>query len=110
LYTASLSSIFSVLAHYKVKASIIQSSAISFSLCIDYNEAIFKEMVKDFQGEYEVLYNTDVELITIRHYTKEIIDKLVGEKTVFVEQRSRLTAKIMLFHTSQTAEKLLKLV
>ena len=49
----------------------------------------------ELQDEYEVLYNTDVELITIRHYTKEIVDKLVGEKLVFVEQRNRLTARFV---------------
>jgi len=91
-----LSSIFSLLAHYKVKVSIIQSSAISFSLCIDHNEAIFNEMIKELQVEYEVLYNTDVELITIRHYTKDIIDELIGKKNVFVEQRSRLTARFVI--------------
>jgi aspartate kinase len=36
-----------------------------------------------------------VELISIRHHTKEIIDKLVGEKIVFVEQRNRLTARFV---------------
>ena len=38
---------------------------------------------------------SDVELITIRHYTKEIVDKLIGERTVFVEQRNRLTARFV---------------
>jgi aspartate kinase len=75
--------------------SLIQTSAISFSLCIDHNPAIFKNLVTELQDEYEVLYNTDVELITIRHYTKEIVDKLVGEKLVFVEQRNRLTARFV---------------
>ena len=69
--------------------------AISFSLCIDHNPAIFNNLVTELQDEYEVLYNTDVELITIRHYTKEIVDKLVGEKLVFVEQRNRLTARFV---------------
>ena len=52
-------------------------------------------MVEELHDEYEVLYNTDVELITIRHYTKEIVDKLIGERTVFVEQRNRLTARFV---------------
>lgn len=91
-----LSKIFAILASYRTKVSLIQTSAISFSLCIDYNPAIFKNLVAEFQDEYEVLYNTDVELITIRHYTKEIVDKLVGEKLVFVEQRNRLTARFVI--------------
>jgi len=90
-----LSSIFSLLAHYKVKVSIIQSSAISFSLCIDYNVAIFPSMIKEFQDEYEVKYNTDVELITIRHYSAEIIDKLINRKDVVLEQRERVTARFV---------------
>ncbi len=90
-----LSKIFAILASYRIKVSLIQTSAISFSLCIDYNPAIFKNLVAELQDEYEVLYNTDVELITIRHYTNAIVEKLVGEKLVFVEQRNRLTARFV---------------
>jgi len=90
-----LSKIFAILASYRLKVSLVQTSAISFSLCIDHNSAIFKNLITELQDEYEVLYNTDVELITIRHYTKEIVDKLVGEKLVFVEQRNRLTARFV---------------
>lgn len=90
-----LSKIFAVLASYRLKSSLVQTSAISFSLCVDYNEVNFSKMVEELHDEYEVLYNTDVELITIRHYTKEIVDKLIGERTVFVEQRNRLTARFV---------------
>lgn len=90
-----LSKIFGVLASYKLKLSLVQTAAISFSLCVDYNPVSFKHMVAELQDEYEVLYNTDVELITIRHYTRDIIDRLVGERTVFVEQRNRLTARFV---------------
>lgn len=90
-----LSKIFGVLASYKLKLSLIQTAAISFSLCVDYDAANFQTMVAELQEEYEVLYNTDVELITIRHYTREIVDRLVGERTVFVEQRNRLTARFV---------------
>lgn len=90
-----LSKIFGVLASYKLKLSLIQTAAISFSLCVDYDEANFQTMVAELQEEYEVLYNTDVELITIRHYTQQIVDELVGKRTVFVEQRNRLTARFV---------------
>lgn len=91
-----LSKIFGVLASYRLKSSLVQTSAISFSLCVDYNEVNFQKMIDELRDEYEVLYNTDVELITIRHYTKEIVDKLVGEKKVYVEQRNRLTARFII--------------
>ena len=91
-----LSKIFGVLASYRMKSSLIQTSAISFSLCIDYNEMHFQKMIEELKDEYEVLYNTDVELLSIRHYTKEIVDQLIGERLVFVEQRNRLTARFVI--------------
>ena len=65
------------------------------SFCLKYNEINFQRMIDELKDEYEVLYNTDVELITIRHYTKEIVDKLIGERLVFVEQRNRVTARFV---------------
>ena len=91
-----LSKIFGVLASYRMKSSLIQTSAISFSLCIDFNEMHFYKMIEELKDEYAVLYNTDVELLTTRHYTKEIVDHLVGHKMVFVEQRNRLTARFVI--------------
>ncbi len=90
-----LSAIFLILAAYKVKASLMQTSAISFSFCIDYNTANFNAMVKELQESYEVLYNTDVELITIRHYTDDILNNIFAKQTVFVEQRSRQTVRFV---------------
>lgn len=90
-----LSKIFGILASYRLKSSLVQTAAISFSLCVDYNEVNFQKMISELYDEYEVLYNTDVELITIRHYTRDIVDKLVGERLVFVEQRNRLTARFV---------------
>lgn len=90
-----LSRIFGVLASYRLKLSLVQTSAISFSLCVDYNEVSFQKMIDELKDEYEVLYNTDVELITIRHYTPAIVDSLIGRRMVYVEQRNRLTARFV---------------
>lgn len=90
-----LSSIFAALAKYRLKLNLMQNSAISFSFCIDNNDAIFEDFIQKLQDEYEVLYNKDVRLLTIRHYTEEIIGQLVGEQETLVEQRSRLTARFV---------------
>ena len=85
-----LSRIFGALAKYRLKLTLMQNSAISFSFCIDNNEAIFNSFIHELKDEYEVLYNKNVRLITIRHYTEEIIHKLIGDTPTLVEQRSRL--------------------
>lgn len=90
-----LSQIFGILAKYRLRLNLIQTSAISFSFCIDLNESIFDRFINEFHENYEVLYNKNVRLLTIRHYTDEIIAQLTAHRNILVEQRSRLTARFV---------------
>lgn len=90
-----LSRIFSILAKYRLKLNLMQNSAISFSFCIDYVEAVLEDFIHELQDEYELLYNKDVRLITVRHYNDDIIRRLTQDKVILVEQKSRLTARFV---------------
>ena len=97
-----LSHIFAVLAQYKLKLNLMQNSAISFSFCVDCNSAVFNEFLDQLREEFEVRYNQNVKLITIRHYNEEIIREIIGDIPSLVEQRSRTTAQFVLRnHASQ---------
>ncbi|MDR1757224.1 MAG: aspartate kinase [Culturomica sp.] len=91
-----LSEIFGKLAKYRLKLNLMQNSAISFSFCIDHNEAVFENFLNELKEEYETLYNKNMRLITIRHYNEETIHNLIHDKDVLVEQRSRLTARFVI--------------
>lgn len=91
-----LSHIFAILAQYKLKLNLMQNSAISFSFCIDCNSAVFNDFLQQLQEEFEVRYNQDVKLITIRHYTEDAIREIIGNRSSLVEQRSRTTAQFVL--------------
>ena len=98
-----LSHIFAILAQYKLKLNLMQNSAISFSFCIDCNRAVFNDFLQQLQEEFEVRYNQDVKLITIRHYTENTIQEIIGDRPSLVEQRSRTTAQFVLRnHTQKT--------
>lgn len=69
---SNIAKIFDILAKHKVKVNLMQNSALSFSVCFDENRNILPELLKDFEKEnFAVRYNTDLQLITIRHYTNE---------------------------------------
>ncbi len=90
-----LSRIFAILAKYRLRLNLMQTSAITFSFCIDLNEAIFESFINELHDEYEVLYNKNVRLLTIRHYNEDVITRLTAHKNILVEQRSRLTARFV---------------
>jgi aspartate kinase len=73
----------------------MQQSAIDLNLVIDAPETDLKDIFDELTVFYSIRYNTDLTLITIRHYTEENLDKIVKEKDIYLEQHSRLTARML---------------
>ena len=92
----SLSEILAVFANNSIHISLMQNSAISFSVCVDNNERKRKQLFIELAKNYKIRYNTGLELITIRHYDQATIDRVLEDgKTVLLEMRSRLTAQFV---------------
>lgn len=92
----SLSEILAVFADNSIHISLMQNSAISFSVCVDHNERRLSQLFEALGKEYKVRYNTGLELISIRHYDQATIDRVLEDgKTVLLEMRSRLTAQFV---------------
>jgi aspartate kinase len=89
-----LSEIFKLFSEAGVSINLMQNSAISFSVCVDEQPAL-EELINKLSESYKVTYNKGLTLITIRHYTEEVIEKLIGKKKVYLEQRSRNTGRFV---------------
>ncbi|MDX2173257.1 MAG: aspartate kinase [Bacteroidota bacterium] len=93
----NLSVIFSLFTKYNVHANMTQNSAISFSVCLDYDVHKIEPLIADLQKQFKVLYNnTNVELMTVRNYNDDILKYLTENKTVLIEQRSRNTLQMVM--------------
>jgi len=79
----------------RVKITLMQQSAIDLNLVLDAPEANWEEIFSELSPYYSVRYNTNLTLITIRHYTEEVLDWMVKEKDIYLEQHSRLTARML---------------
>jgi aspartate kinase len=91
-----LSEIFSLFSKHNVHVHMMQNSAISFSVCTDNDQQKIKPLLEDLDANYKVLYNNNVQLMTVRNYNPEIIAKLSENKVVLIEQRSRHTFQMVL--------------
>lgn len=92
----NISQIFRLLSKYRVKVNVMQNSAISFSVCIDRNERVLPELLEELSGTFEIRYNGNVELYTIRHYNPAAIRRITAGRTVLLEQRTRHTVHLLL--------------
>ncbi len=90
----NLSVIFKLFAERNVRIDLMQNSALAFSVAVDDNPRS-RELIEVLNVEYEVRYNENCELITVRHYDEATLAKLTEGKEVLVEQRSRSTARFV---------------
>ena len=91
----NLKEIFSILADLNIRINLMQNSAVSFSFLTD-DTFDLDELLSKLNTDYSVKYNNDVELLTVRHYNSQILNKLSADKTVILEQRSRQMARLVL--------------
>ncbi|MCA0431068.1 MAG: aspartate kinase [Bacteroidetes bacterium] len=92
----NMAEIFNAMSKHKVHANMIQNSAISLSLCVDDDINKIEQLLLDLHQQFKVLYNKNVQLMTIRNYNQDIINNLSQGKTILLEQRTRNTHQMVL--------------
>jgi aspartate kinase len=92
----SIGKIYHLFSKFKIKVNLVQQSAMSFSLAIDHPERNFEKLINDLKDDFSVHYNKGLELLTIRYYNENVIGDMIKERTVYVEQRTRRTARFLL--------------
>jgi len=90
-----LSWIFFVLDRYDIRLNLMQNSAVSFSICVDNKRTSINSLIAELSSKFKVYYNDSVKLFTIRHYNQDSIDKVIANKKVLLEQKSRNTVQFV---------------
>jgi len=92
----NLSEIFSILSLNRIKINLMQNSALSFSFCMDNKSHQVEHIIEQLSKNYKVKYNYAVQLITIRHYSAESLDKVLKNREILVEQKNRTTIQLII--------------
>jgi aspartate kinase len=91
----NISEIFALFHQYKMKVSLIQNSAISFSVSVEDKFGNFNDLKAILSKKFKVAYNENVSLYTIRHFNKEAAEMVEKGKTVLLKQISRETLQVV---------------
>jgi len=92
----NLSDIFKKLALSGAHINVMQNSAVSFSVCLDIDNFGLNRLIDLLKDEYDVKYNDNLELVTIRHYDQETIDRVTKNREILMEQKTRQTVRIVM--------------
>ncbi|QZT36598.1 aspartate kinase [Halosquirtibacter xylanolyticus] len=87
---------YQTLSEHQAKSNLVQQSALYFSVVIDKNHRQFEEMVGKLMENYKVMYNQNLELLTIQN-SEPKLDNLdyIQDREVLIEQHSRKTSRYL---------------
>jgi aspartate kinase len=92
----NMSTIFAKLAQFSARINVMQNSALNFTVCMEIRPEKLPLLVEELSKDYIIKYNDDLELVTIRHYDQATIDRVIVGKDIFMEQKTRQTARIVM--------------
>lgn len=90
----SLSEIFDVIHRHRLKVSLIQSSAVTISVCVD-NTRFVPAAIEELQTHFNVSYNDGLSLLTIRGTTPDVLERAKAGRTIMLSQTTRRTARLV---------------
>lgn len=91
----NLSDIFSRFHAHKIKVNMMHNSAVNFSVSIDDTGDNVAALLDDLQARYDVQYQNGLELITIRYYNQQTIDRVLIEKEIIMELKDSYTCQLL---------------
>lgn len=92
----NLRNLYGIFHELKIKVNLIQNAAISFVACIDHKEEQVQALIAALEQDYQVLRNEGVTLLTVRHYTPEILFDLTKGRYSLLEQKTRHTVQVVM--------------
>ncbi len=92
----NLSQIFAILQKNKVKVNTMLNSAISFAVSVDEDQAKLERLINDLSVDFKVRFEKNMELVTIRYYNQETIDRVTINKKVWLEVKSPNTCQMVM--------------
>jgi aspartate kinase len=92
----NLHKLFSLFDEINLSIHLMQTSALSLSVCTDQSEEKLNILFQKLAPRFVMKYNTGLHLLTIRHYNQSMIDKLTEGREILLEQRSRVTAQYVI--------------
>jgi len=91
----NLSEIYALLAKYRIKVNLMQHSALSFQVCVDFDEQKITPLLIDLERNFMIEHKTGLELITVRNYNQATVERLLKGKELLVEQKNSHTVRLV---------------
>lgn len=90
-----MSFLYALLHEIKLRPNLIQTGAISVQLCLDDNAEKLQQLAEKAAALFDIQLEKGLCLLTIRHYTTDILDKLLSGKNIVLQQQTPQTIQVL---------------
>jgi aspartate kinase len=88
--------LYEILDELNIKPNLTQNTAISLTICLDDIPGKIEEIALRASAIFEVQIQKELQLITIRHYTSEMIEPISKSNEIILEQRTKETIQMLI--------------
>jgi aspartate kinase len=90
-----MSYLFQKIAETRLQVNMMQNTAISFAICVNDIDDRVEKFARDIERDFKVTIDRGMQLYTVRHAQKDVLDNLQKGKLVFLEERIRGTVQLV---------------
>ncbi len=91
----NLGRIFNSFMQHGIKVNLVEASAVSIDVCIDDERVKVDSLIGDLMPEFTAVYNENLEMLSVRHYTPAAIERITKGRDILLEQRTRSAVRFV---------------
>ncbi|HAK30277.1 MAG TPA: aspartate kinase, partial [Sphingobacterium sp.] len=91
----NLRDIFNLFHEHRIKINMMHNTAINFTVSVDDTGKNLVDLINELEQKFKVRYESGLELITIRYYNQETIDRVLVDKEVISELKDTYTCQLL---------------
>lgn len=90
-----ISELYKQFCHLNIKPNLIQTGAINLQVCLDNRADKIEQIAVAASEIFDVQIENDLSLLTIRHYTNELLEKMTSGKVIVLRQQTKETVQVL---------------
>jgi aspartate kinase len=87
--------LFNLFEKHRIKVNMMRNTAITFTVCVTNDSRRISNLLTELKAEYVVVIDSELELITVRHYIDSMLTALLENKIVVLEERIKKTLQMV---------------
>lgn len=90
-----MSKLYHLFAELNIKTNLIQTAAINLQVCIDDRQDKIEHLAQMASDIFDVQLEKNLTLLTIRHFTEELLKELLQDKEMVLMQKTHETVQVL---------------